>query len=99
VHAYEGMPPHPETLPRDDRELYEAMVERYLGRAEPALEARAAELAEACGVRPRVRLLEGECAKALTEVADEGDGTGLLVVGSRGPGAGGCSWAACRPRS
>jgi nucleotide-binding universal stress UspA family protein len=89
VHAYEGMPPHPETLPRDDRELYEAMVEKYLGRVEPVLEARAAELEDACGVRPRVRLLEGESAHALSEVAEEGGGTGLLVVGSRGLGAGG----------
>jgi nucleotide-binding universal stress UspA family protein len=88
VHAYEGMPPHPETLPRDDRELYEAMVEKYLGRAEPALEERAAELEDACGVRPRVRLLEGESAKVLSEVAEESDSTGLLVVGSRGLGAG-----------
>jgi nucleotide-binding universal stress UspA family protein len=30
--------------------------------AEPALEARAAELEDACGVRPSVRLLEGESA-------------------------------------
>jgi nucleotide-binding universal stress UspA family protein len=89
VHAYEGMPPHPETLPRDDRELYEVMVEKYLGHAEPALEARATELEDACGVRPRVRLLEGESARVLSEVAEEGDGTGLLVVGSRGLGAGG----------
>jgi nucleotide-binding universal stress UspA family protein len=89
VHTYEGMPPHPETLPRDDRELYEAMVEKYLGSVEPALEARAKELEDACGVRPSVRLLEGESAKALTEVADEGDGTGLLVLGSRGLGTGG----------
>jgi hypothetical protein len=46
VHAYEGMPPHPETapgdrtrrphpetLPRDDRELYNGMVEKFLGSA------------------------------------------------------------------
>jgi nucleotide-binding universal stress UspA family protein len=89
VHAYEGMPSHPETLPRDDRQLYEAMVEKYLARAEPDLEERAAELADTYGVRPRVRLLEGESAKVLSEVAEEGGGTGLLVVGSRGLGAGG----------
>jgi nucleotide-binding universal stress UspA family protein len=89
VHAYEGMPPHPETLPRDDRELYEAMVEKYLGRAEPALEARAAELEDAYGLRPRVRLLEGESARVLSDVAGEGGGSGLLVIGSRGLGAGG----------
>jgi len=89
AHAYEGMPPHPETLPRDDRELYEVMVEEHLGRVGPALEARAAELEDACGVRPRVRVLEGEGARALSEFAEEGGGTGLLVVGSRGLGAGG----------
>ena len=88
VHAYEGMPPHPETLPRDDRELYELMVEKYLGRAEPALGARAAELEDAYGVRPRVRLLEGESTRLLSEVAEEDGETGLLVVGSRGLGAG-----------
>jgi nucleotide-binding universal stress UspA family protein len=89
VHAYEGMPPHPETLPRDERELYEVMVDRYLGRVGSALDVRAAELEDAYAVRPRVRLLEGESAKALTEVADEGGVTGLLVVGSRGLRAGG----------
>jgi nucleotide-binding universal stress UspA family protein len=89
VHAYVGMPPHPQTLPRDDRELYEVMVEKYLGHAEPALEARAKELEDAYGVRPRVRLLEGESARMLPEVAEEGDETGLLVVASRGLGAGG----------
>ena len=89
AHAYEGMPPHPETLPRDDRELYEVMIEKYLARAEPALEARATELEESCGVRPLVRLLEGESARMLTEVAEEDGETGLLVVGSRGLGAGG----------
>ncbi len=89
AHAYEGMPPHPETLPRDDRELYEVMVEKYLARVEPALEARAEELEDAYGVCPPIRVLEGESARVLSEVAEEGEGTGLLVVGSRGLGAGG----------
>ena len=40
-------------------------------------------------VRPRVRLLTGDGARVLSEVAEEGGGTGLLVVGSRGLGAGG----------
>jgi hypothetical protein len=40
------MPPHPETLPQADRELYEAMVEKHLRQVEPALEERAAELKE-----------------------------------------------------
>jgi nucleotide-binding universal stress UspA family protein len=89
AHAYQGMPPHPETLPRDDRELYEAMVREHLRRVEPALEGRAAGLEDAYGVRPRVRLLEGDSARVLSDVAGEGGGTGLLVVGSRGLGAGG----------
>ena len=89
VHTYESLPPHPEKLPRDDRELYEVMVEKYLGHAEPALGARAAELEDAYGMRPRVRLLTGDGARVLSEVAEEGGGTGLLVVGSRGLGAGG----------
>ena len=89
VHAYEGMPPHPETLPRDERELYEAMVEKHLEQVEPALEGRAAELADACGVRPQVRIVPGESAQALSEVAEEGDEPSLVVMGSRGLAAGG----------
>jgi nucleotide-binding universal stress UspA family protein len=89
VHAYEGMPPHPETLPRDERELYEAMVEKHLEQIEPVIERRAAELADAYGARPLVRLLEGYSAKVLSEVASEGDKPSLVVVGSRGLGAGG----------
>ena len=89
VHTYEAMPPHPETLPRDDRELYETMVEKHLEQVEPALEGRAAELADACGVRPQVRIVPGESAQVLSEVAEEGDKPSLLVVGSRGLGAGG----------
>jgi nucleotide-binding universal stress UspA family protein len=89
VHTYEGMPPHPETLPRDDRELYEAMVEKHLEHVEPAIEGRAAELADSHGLRPRVRTVPGESAQALSEVAEEGDKLSLLVVGSRGLGAGG----------
>ena len=88
VHTYEGMPPHPETLPRDDRELYETMVEKHLEQVEPALEGRAAELADAHGLRPRVRIVPGESAQVLSEVAEEGGIPSLLVVGSRGLGAG-----------
>jgi nucleotide-binding universal stress UspA family protein len=89
VHAYGGMPPHPERLPRDERELYEAMVREHLGRVEPDIEGRAAELADAYEVRPRVRVVPGDSAKVLTEVAEEGDKPSLVVVGSRGLGAGG----------
>ena len=87
VHTYEGMPPHPETLPQADRELYEAMVEEHLKQVEPAFEGRAAELADAHGVHPQVRVVPGESAQVLSEVAEEGGGPSLLVVGSRGMGA------------
>ena len=86
VHTYEGMPPHPETLPRDDRELYESMVEKHLRQVEPALEGRAAELADAHGLRPQVRIVPGESAHVLSEIAEEGDRPTLLAVGSRGAG-------------
>jgi nucleotide-binding universal stress UspA family protein len=88
VHTYEGVPPHPETLPRDDQELYEAMVGKHLRQVEPALEGRCAELADAYGVRPRIRIVPGESAKVLSEVAEGGGIPSLLVVGSRGLGAG-----------
>ncbi len=86
VHTYEGMPPHPETLPQADRELYEAMVEKHLRQVESALEERAAELEQAYDVRPQVRIFPGESAQVLAEIAEEGDGPSLLVVGSRGLG-------------
>jgi nucleotide-binding universal stress UspA family protein len=86
VHTYEGMPPHPETLPQADRELYEAMVEKHLRQVESALEERAAELEQAYDVRPQVRIVPGESAQVLAEIAEEGDGPNLLVVGSRGLG-------------
>jgi nucleotide-binding universal stress UspA family protein len=87
VHTYEGMPPHPETLPQADRELYEAMVEEHLRQVEPALEGHVAELEDAYGVRPQNRIVPGESSQMLSEVAEEGDGPSLLVVGSRGLGA------------
>lgn len=86
VHTYEGMPPHPETLPQADRELYEAMVEKHLRQVESALEERAAELEQAYDVRPQVRIVPGESAQVLAEIAEEGDVPSLLVVGSRGLG-------------
>jgi nucleotide-binding universal stress UspA family protein len=78
-----GMLPHPDTLPKDDRELYETMVEKHLRQVEPALEEHATELADAHGVRPQGRVVPGESAQVLSEVAKEGDGPSLLVVGSR----------------
>jgi nucleotide-binding universal stress UspA family protein len=89
VHTYEGMPLHPETLPQDDRELYETMVKKHLEHVEPALEGRAAELADAHGLRPRVRIVPGESAQVLSEVAEEDGIPSLVVVGSRELGAGG----------
>lgn len=86
VHSYEGMPLHPETLPQDDRELNEAMVQKHLRQVEPTLEERAAELADAHGVRPQGRVVSGESAQVLSEVAEEGDRPSLLVMGSRGLG-------------
>jgi nucleotide-binding universal stress UspA family protein len=86
VHTYQGMPPHPETLPQADRELYGAMVEKHLRQVEPALEERAAELEEAYDVRPQIRIVPGESAQVLSEIAEEGGGPSLLVVGSRGLG-------------
>jgi nucleotide-binding universal stress UspA family protein len=86
VHTYEGMPPHPETLPQADRELYEAMVDKHLRQVESALEERAAELEQAYDVRPQVRIVPGESAQVLAEIAEEVDGPSLLVVGSRGLG-------------
>src|SRR5918998_2812536 len=86
VHTYEGMPPHPETLPQANRELYEAMVDKHLRQVESALEERAAELEQAYDVRPQVRIVPGESAQVLAEIAEEGDGSSLLVVGSRGLG-------------
>jgi nucleotide-binding universal stress UspA family protein len=89
VHTYEGMPLHPETLPQDDRELYETMVKKHLEHVEPALEGRAAELADAHGLRPRVRIVPGESGQVLSEVAEEDGIPSLVVVGSRELGAGG----------
>jgi nucleotide-binding universal stress UspA family protein len=89
VHTYEAMPPHAETLPQADRELYETMVEKHLRQVEPALEERATELVDSHDVRPGVRVLAGESAQVLSEVAEEGGGPSLLVVGSRGLGVGG----------
>ena len=87
VHTYEGMPPHPETLPQSDRELYETTVEKHLRQVEPALEAHVAKLMDAYGVRLQVRVVAGESAQVLTQIAEEEGGPNLLVVGSRGLGA------------
>jgi len=87
VHAYEGMPPHPETLPPDDQELYEVMVEKHFRQVEPALEGRAEELTGALGVGPQLQLVAGSPAQALLEVAGEDGEPSVVVVGSRGLGA------------
>ena len=62
------------------------MVEKHLRQVEPALEGRAAELADAHGLRPQVRIVAEESAHMLSEIAEEGDRPTLLAVGSRGAG-------------
>ena len=81
------MPPHPERLPQDERELYERIVEEGLRHVKPALQRRAAELADAYGVRPQVRVPTEEAAQVLSEVAEVGGESSGLVVGTRGLGA------------
>lgn len=81
------MPPHSERLPQDERELYERIVEEGLRHVKPALQRRAAELADAYGVRPQVRVPTGEAAQVLSEVAEVGGESSGLVVGTRGLGA------------
>ena len=82
------MPPHPERLPQDERELYERIVEEGLRHVKPTLQRRAAELADAYGVRPQVRVPTGEAAQVLSEIAEVGgESSSLVVVGTRRLGA------------
>ena len=82
------MPLHPERLPQDERELYERIVEEGLRHVKPALQRRAAELADAYGVRPQVRVPTGEAAQVLSEIAEVGgESSSLVVVGTRRLGA------------
>ena len=85
VHGYPGLPLHPESLPRDERELYESIVEDDMRRATEALEGRVAELEAALGQRPEFQVVTGDAAQALLDTAEE-NGPSLVVVGSRGLG-------------
>ena len=84
VRAY---PRLPETDP-EGRELDPRMVDDELRREKRALEARAAEIEEASGIRPRARIAVGDPAACLIEAAEEGaPERTLIAVGSRGLGA------------
>jgi nucleotide-binding universal stress UspA family protein len=79
------------TLPERDlegRQLDPRMVDDELRREKRALEARAAEIEDASGIRPRARIAVGDPAACLIETA-EGDAPErtLIAVGSRGLGA------------
>jgi nucleotide-binding universal stress UspA family protein len=79
------------TLPERDlegRELDPRMVDDELRREKRALEARATEIQDASGIRPRARIAVGDPAACLIEAADEdAPERTLIAVGSRGLGA------------
>ncbi len=77
----------PEADPKG-RGLNARMVDDELRREQGALEARAAEIEEASGIRPRARIAVGDPAASLIEAAEEGaPESTLIAVGSRGLGA------------
>jgi nucleotide-binding universal stress UspA family protein len=81
VRAY---PRLPETDP-EGRELDPRMVEDALRRKQRALKARAAEIEEASGIRPRAKIADGDPAGSLIEAAEEAaPERALIAVGSRG---------------
>jgi nucleotide-binding universal stress UspA family protein len=82
------MPPHPERLPQEERELCERIVGEDLRHVKPALQRRGAELADAYGVRPQILVAMGEAAQVLSEIAEVGsEPSSLVVVGTRRLGA------------
>jgi nucleotide-binding universal stress UspA family protein len=84
VRAY---PELPETDP-EGRALDPRMVDDELKGEKRALEARAAEIENALGIRPRVRIAVGDPAASLIEAAEEAaPESALIAVGSRGLGA------------
>ena len=84
VRAY---PRLPET-DAEGRELDPRMVDDELRREKWALEARATEIEDALGMRPRVRIDVEDPAASLIEAAEEDAPEGTLIaVGSRGLGA------------
>jgi nucleotide-binding universal stress UspA family protein len=78
-------------LPETDlegRALDPRMVDDELRREEGALQARAAKVEEASGMRPRARLSVGDAAASLIEAAEEATPERTLIaVGRRGLGA------------
>jgi nucleotide-binding universal stress UspA family protein len=84
VRAY---PRLPET-DAEGRELDPRMVDDELRREKRALEARATEIEDALGTRPRVRIDVEDPAASLIEAAEEDAPEGTLIaMGSRGLGA------------
>jgi nucleotide-binding universal stress UspA family protein len=75
-----------ESLPHDEREVYEEAVEEGLRSEREALEARAAELEPLAGSAPKARVARGDAAKNLLEAAEENGAPSLVVVGARGLG-------------
>lgn len=62
------------------------VAEEVLRKDEEELEARAAELEEVLGQRPRVKAIVGDPAADIQEDAEEGEMPALIVVGRRGMG-------------
>ncbi len=65
--------------------------EEVLKRGERSLEERAAELESVLGTRPETRVVSGDAAAVIQEVAEEGGRPSLVAVGRRGLGAVGYS--------
>ncbi len=84
VRAYPGLP---EADP-EGRELDPRMFDDALRREKRVLEARAAEIEEASGIRPRAKIAVEDSAVSLIEAAeDAAPERALIAVGSRGLGA------------
>jgi nucleotide-binding universal stress UspA family protein len=84
VHAYPRLP----EVDAEGRAFDPRAVDDELRRAEKALMQRAGELEGRLGSRPKVRLVEGDAAACLLEVAGEyAPERTLLTLGSRGLGA------------
>ena len=76
----------PEALPETGKTGY------ALRRTIENLKARAADLEEVLGYRPRTKLEEDDAAVAILEAAREGEGAALVAVGSRGLVAADLAW-------
>jgi nucleotide-binding universal stress UspA family protein len=83
----QAYPSLPETDP-EGRALDPRMVDDELRREKRSLQARAAKIDEASGIRPRARIAVGDAAACLIEAAEEeATERTLIVVRSRGLGA------------